>query len=79
MIGLILTGAVIVGAMWLYDESKMGENDNHEEHGDTFFHGRYKTVTGKCHRCNGTGHYHGKTCRKCGGDGEFRQTTWSDD
>lgn len=78
MIGLILVGAAAVGAMWLYDESVMSDDDNHVKHGDTFFHGPYKRVTGKCHRCDGSGLYHGKPCRKCSGTGEFKQTTFYD-
>lgn len=78
MIGLILIGAVAVTAMVIYDDSKSGKENNHEERGSTFFHGKYRRVTGKCHKCHGTGRYRGKTCNKCGGDGKFSRTTWYD-
>lgn len=78
MIELTLLGATALVVMLIYDDSVMSDDDNHVEHGDTFFHGSYKRVTGKCHRCDGSGLYHGKPCRKCSGTGEFRQTTFYD-
>lgn len=42
-------------------------------------HGRkYKTVSGPCFRCDGTGQVRGQTCRKCGGSGTFSHTYWHD-
>ncbi len=78
MIGLILVGAAAVTAMYFYDESKEGKENNHVDRGSTFFHGQYRKVTGKCRKCHGTGRYHGRTCSRCGGDGVFSRTTWYD-
>ena len=38
------------------------------------FLGRYKTVSGECFRCDGTGRVYGRTCRKCGGSGRYSHT-----
>lgn len=31
------------------------------------------TVTGECWGCGGSGRVHGRTCRRCGGTGEYRR------
>ena len=50
--------------------------DNYVECGSDFWGHKYKKTRGMCYRCNGTGHVHGRTCRKCGGSGKFSRTTW---
>lgn len=78
MLGTLIVLGTIGGviAKVAYDDSIGNENDTVVEHGDTWFRGRYSTASGKCFRCDGTGSFHGKTCRKCGGSGVYEHTTW---
>ena len=64
----------IIGAFVPYGE----DEDNHVERGDYWGH-KYKKTCGVCYRCHGTGSVRGKTCRKCGGSGEYSHTTWYDE
>ena len=74
VVGLGVMGVVAVGSAIFGKKPNAG--DTIVEHGNAFFRGRYKKVSGKCFRCDGTGIYHGKRCRKCGGSGHYEHTTW---
>ena len=71
MIAELLVGAVILNILRGKTKRK-----NRVKHGQNFFGCRYKEVSGECWSCNGTGKVHGKTCRKCGGSGEYSHRTW---
>ena len=70
--GLVGGTIGLIGCFASYGE----EGDNHVEHGSDFWGHKYKKTRGICYRCHGTGAVHGRTCRKCGGTGEFSRTTW---
>lgn len=72
MIGTILTVCLIGGV--LNEMSKSG--DTRVKHGKNIFGDSYTETEGPCFRCDGTGKVHGKTCRKCGGSGQYQKTTW---
>ena len=74
LVGLGVAGVVAVGSA-LFGK-RPDPDDTTVDYGDTFFRGRYTTVKGKCFRCDGSGFYHGETCRKCGGSGRYERTTW---
>lgn len=65
---------VLMGIAALDVISKWG--DTRVKRGKDFLGRRYKKQSGKCFRCDGTGHVHGRTCRKCGGSGRYSHTTW---
>ena len=71
MIGELLIGAAILSCLGGKTKKK-----NRVKHGQNIFGCRYKDVSGDCWLCNGTGKVHGKTCRKCGGSGEYFHRTW---
>lgn len=81
MIGTILAIGGALGATgWALnkmDEAIKGD-DNRVKRGRNIFGSRYRTVRGVCYRCNGTGSVRGQRCRKCGGTGEYKRTTWYD-
>ena len=62
----------LIGCFVPYGES----GDDYVERGSDFWGHKYKKRRGMCYRCHGTGTVRGRTCRKCGGTGEFSQTTW---
>ena len=74
VVGLGVAGAVAVGSALFGKRPAPG--DTVVKRGNTFFRGRYRKVSGKCFRCDGTGRYHGQVCRKCGGSGHYEHTTW---
>lgn len=67
---LTIGGVAIVDALSRLD-------DTHVKKGKRFGK-RYKTVSGTCFRCDGTGKVNGHTCRKCGGWGTYSHRTWYD-
>lgn len=69
MIAELLIGAAIISCL-----SNKGKTQ--VRHGRTIFGCRYKEVSGKCFRCNGSGRVHGKSCHKCGGSGKYSHRTW---
>lgn len=71
MIGELLVGAVILSCLCGKTKRK-----NRVKHGKNFFGCRYRDVSGECYSCNGTGKVNGKTCRKCGGTGDYSHRTW---
>ena len=72
MIVELLVGCAILSAF------AGNKRDTRVKRGKNLFGCRYKEVSGECFRCNGSGKVHGKTCRKCGGTGEFCRTTFYD-
>ena len=54
--------------------SKFG--DTKVKHGKDILGRRYKSVSGVCNRCGGSGEVHGRTCHKCGGSGWYHNKTW---
>ena len=71
MIGELLIGAAILSCLGGETKKK-----NRVKYGQNIFGCRYKDVSGECWLCNGTGKVNGKTCRKCGGSGEYFHRTW---
>ena len=55
-----------------------GDGNTRVKHGRSLFGRKYKTVSGPCFCCGGTGQVHGQTCHKCGGSGRFSHTYWYD-
>ena len=70
--GLVGATVGLIGCFVPYGE----EEDDYVERGSDFWGHRYKTTRGMCYRCHGTGTVRGRTCRQCGGSGEFARTTW---
>lgn len=71
MLGELFVGAVVLAA---FASSKP---KTRVKHGRNIFGCRYKEVSGECYSCHGSGKVHGKTCRKCGGSGEYSRTYWT--
>jgi len=72
MILEFLVGCGIIAALDTFGK----RNDTHVRYGRDILGTRYKTTSGPCFRCGGSGAVHGQTCRKCGGTGRYRNRTW---